>query len=466
MSTSAEGSVNGKCEARKRVFTRRAEEGGEELLQRPFEVRHRDVAVDRQPLHLVEHRRVRLVVVGAVDPARRDDAARRAVLQHVPDLHRAGVGAQDVRLPVGVRAGQVEGVHLLPAEWCQGMLSASKLCQSVSTCGPSATAYPISAKIAVTSSVTWLTGWIVPCGRCRGGSVTSSHSVFNRSSSAASSSAARRADSAELISPFSALSRGPASCRSSGVIRPSSRMARDTSPFLPTARTRTSSSVASSAAARDLAQPLVAQVVHASPLLSPARPASPARHGAQATGTCATRARAYREREKPGWDGRESTADRSSRWPLPRPRAPASPRASLSSTRPSRWRRCSPRPYTACGGSLELGPGAITLAEIDGDGRTDVLFDWSKVNCTGAATVGMSRGAGNCGMHMCAVDLYASSVYRPGAYPQGILALEFAVQPLGSEVILTTTSMGGSCPFAEVCERAWRWTGAELQAVR
>ncbi len=38
--------------------------------------------------------------------------------------------------------------------WWPGILSASKLYQSVSICGPSATAKPISAKIAVTSSVT------------------------------------------------------------------------------------------------------------------------------------------------------------------------------------------------------------------------------------------------------------------------------------------------------------------------
>jgi hypothetical protein len=36
----------------------------------------------------------------------------------------------------------------------------------------------MSAKIAVISSVTWLTGWIVPWRRGRAGSVTSSHSAL------------------------------------------------------------------------------------------------------------------------------------------------------------------------------------------------------------------------------------------------------------------------------------------------
>jgi len=89
------------------------------------------------------------------------------------------------------------------------MLSASKLYQSLSICGPSATAKPISAKIAVTSSVTWLTGWMVPARRGRAGSVTSSHSSRSLASSAASASAALRAANAELISSLSALSAGP-----------------------------------------------------------------------------------------------------------------------------------------------------------------------------------------------------------------------------------------------------------------
>jgi hypothetical protein len=51
---------------------------------------------------------------------------------------------------------------LLPAGCSGGMFSASKLYQSLSTCGPSATEKPMSAKIAVSSSITWLTGWMVP----------------------------------------------------------------------------------------------------------------------------------------------------------------------------------------------------------------------------------------------------------------------------------------------------------------
>ena len=43
-----------------------------------------------------------------------------------------------------------------------GMFSAVKLCQSSSMSGPSATAKPISPRMAITSSMVWLTGWIAP----------------------------------------------------------------------------------------------------------------------------------------------------------------------------------------------------------------------------------------------------------------------------------------------------------------
>ena len=51
-----------------------------------------------------------------------------------------------------------------------------------------------------------------------------------------------------MISSFSALSFGPATWRSSALILPNSRICRETSPFLPTAATRRSSSAVSSAA--------------------------------------------------------------------------------------------------------------------------------------------------------------------------------------------------------------------------
>jgi hypothetical protein len=116
MSTSAEGSVKGKCEARKRSsHLVDLEEGAAEFLQRPFQVGHADVAINRQPFDLVEHRRVGLVHVHPVDAARRDDADRRALFGHRADLHRRGMGAQHMRR-AGVAVGprHEERVMLLP----------------------------------------------------------------------------------------------------------------------------------------------------------------------------------------------------------------------------------------------------------------------------------------------------------------------------------------------------------------
>ena len=89
------------------------EKRAKEFLQRPFQVRHRDVFVDRQTFDLMEHRRVGLVIVGTVDATGADDAQGRAFGLHRADLHGAGVGAQHVgRTVVALGTGHIERVHL------------------------------------------------------------------------------------------------------------------------------------------------------------------------------------------------------------------------------------------------------------------------------------------------------------------------------------------------------------------
>ncbi len=56
--------------------------------------------------------------------------------------------------------------------------------------GPSATAKPISPKMATISSMVWLIGWMRPSASGRGGRVTSTRSLASRASSAASASSA------------------------------------------------------------------------------------------------------------------------------------------------------------------------------------------------------------------------------------------------------------------------------------
>src|ERR1700722_10009788 len=116
--------------------------------------------------------------------------------------------------------------------------------------GPSATANPMSAKIAVSSSTTWLIGWMRPAsaGASGNGKVTSMVSAARRCSRAAPLSASRRAAIAAVIRSLRPLISGPRSLRSSGDILPSVASSAEIEPFLPSAATRTASSAASSAA--------------------------------------------------------------------------------------------------------------------------------------------------------------------------------------------------------------------------
>ena len=81
----------------------------QEIDQRALQMAQREVAIEDQALALVEHRRVRRVVVGAVGAADDDDADRRRLRQHGADLHRRGLRAQHRRRLVALRR-QVERV--------------------------------------------------------------------------------------------------------------------------------------------------------------------------------------------------------------------------------------------------------------------------------------------------------------------------------------------------------------------
>src|SRR6185295_9754071 len=111
--------------------------------------------------------------------------------------------------------------------------------------GPPATAKPSSAKMAMTSSVAWLTGWIVPRGSSAAGSVTSTFSEARRASSEAASSAFLRAAMASAMRSRRPLNCTPLVLRSSGLIVPSVFKSSAMLPFFPRAATRTSSSARS-----------------------------------------------------------------------------------------------------------------------------------------------------------------------------------------------------------------------------
>ncbi|MEO0872653.1 MAG: hypothetical protein AAFY19_11970, partial [Pseudomonadota bacterium] len=118
----------------------------------------------------------------------------------------------------------------------------------------------------------------------------------------------------------------------------------------------------------------------------------------------------------------------------------------------------------ACRSAPTFGPGAVQQADMDGDGRTDVLFNWAEVTCSSGSAM-QRKGAGFCGMHNCSIDVYLSSQYKPGGWPKPILNhQEIAPQVVqsGGQSVLRTSYQGGSCAFAKVCQREWSWNGAKL----
>src|SRR5690606_37513633 len=81
-----------------------AEECLEELVDGAAQVGKADVPVDYQPLELVKHGGVGEVRIAPIDAPGTDDPQRWGAPLQGADLHRRGVGAQDVS------GGDVEGV--------------------------------------------------------------------------------------------------------------------------------------------------------------------------------------------------------------------------------------------------------------------------------------------------------------------------------------------------------------------
>ena len=94
MSTSADGSVNGKYRRPETHSADVSKKLSTNSCKNALQVGETDVLVDHQPFDLMEHRRVGHVGIAAIDPARGDQAQRRRLRPHRPDLHRRGVGAQ------------------------------------------------------------------------------------------------------------------------------------------------------------------------------------------------------------------------------------------------------------------------------------------------------------------------------------------------------------------------------------
>ena len=102
MSTSADGSVNGKKCGRNLVRPCGPNSARANASRVPAQIGHRQVLVHGESLDLMEHRGVGGVeFVGAERAPDRDDVHRQLALEQGADLHRRGVGAQHLPGAVG-----------------------------------------------------------------------------------------------------------------------------------------------------------------------------------------------------------------------------------------------------------------------------------------------------------------------------------------------------------------------------
>src|SRR6516162_1132859 len=126
------------------------------------------------------------------------------------------------------------------------MLSASKLWKSSSISGPEATSNPARRKSVSMRSRACVTGCSPPGASPRPGSVTSMRPAVSARSISPRSSAVRRASMAACMRSFASLMRAPAAGRSAAGSVPSAFSCSVSAPFLPSQRTRASSSAARS----------------------------------------------------------------------------------------------------------------------------------------------------------------------------------------------------------------------------
>jgi hypothetical protein len=113
--------------------------------------------------------------------------------------------------------------------------------------------------------------------------------------------------------------------------------------------------------------------------------------------------------------------------------------------------------FQACGGQAQASQGYLLQGDLDVDGQDDIVIDWSLISCPGP----LARPF--CGASKCSVDVYLSRKYRPGAQPDGYLAVGVTMQasPFGGAQL----HMGGGisdCGGLGACYAIWRWDGRQL----
>ncbi|CTQ51290.1 hypothetical protein JDO7802_03329 [Jannaschia donghaensis] len=116
---------------------------------------------------------------------------------------------------------------------------------------------------------------------------------------------------------------------------------------------------------------------------------------------------------------------------------------------------------STCGGGYSLAVGAEETADLDGDGREDVVLDWAGVTCDDRTK---GRGAGFCGAALCRIDVLLTG---PGTHQQMMGLKPRFVRRIFDKVALRTTTTGATCGGpTQICEVDWRFDGRKLEATR
>jgi hypothetical protein len=111
-----------------------------------------------------------------------------------------------------------------------------------------------------------------------------------------------------------------------------------------------------------------------------------------------------------------------------------------------------------------LNEGYALRANLDGDGAPDYVIAWDAITCAGPVP------RPYCGASQCAVDLFVSSAFRPGARPETIYAAAVSIGPgPGGLDVLQLAGRLANCrePDAPTdCIFHWAWRNGTLERIR
>lgn len=114
-----------------------------------------------------------------------------------------------------------------------------------------------------------------------------------------------------------------------------------------------------------------------------------------------------------------------------------------------------------CSGGYSLTEGSVLEGRIDDDEMIDTVLDYAGIRCDDPLK---GRGAGNCGINMCSIDIYLSGRKDPAT----ILGVAPTLVPraFGRSALRTIGLRPACADNALDCTIDWRLTSAGLERVQ